>query len=307
MNPWQFISDPQVQATLSWIGGGIAAVAAGLWAVIRARRTTATGGVSVRGRDGIVSSGPVSFRGRLNITRGVPAWVIFLGFAGLLLLGLRLLAEVAEHGHVSAEEARELVTGSAMVAQSDQIELLILLDPGGVAQSFDGEGRYWEGDWRIRDDGAVCLDVPGSLSVSGCYLVRGSESDWRFVGAEEGGTLGSLLGTTEGQEVTAVALAGRWAGSGYRCGQERLVQLVEVSNRGNSLEARKVTGDECVVAGEITWRGSLNGDVITVSGQGRHSDGGSVWHPGQIRVLSEDLMIWKIFGYDEPVVLRRVL
>jgi hypothetical protein len=34
---WDFAKDPANQAVLSWIGGGIAAVAAGIWAVVRFR------------------------------------------------------------------------------------------------------------------------------------------------------------------------------------------------------------------------------------------------------------------------------
>jgi hypothetical protein len=34
---WDFVKDPNNQAVLSWMGGGIAAVAAGIWAVVRFR------------------------------------------------------------------------------------------------------------------------------------------------------------------------------------------------------------------------------------------------------------------------------
>lgn len=40
---WTFLSDPDNQQTLAWIGGGLAAVAVGIWAVVKvflARRTT---------------------------------------------------------------------------------------------------------------------------------------------------------------------------------------------------------------------------------------------------------------------------
>jgi hypothetical protein len=32
---WEWLSDPQVQKTLGWLGGGLAAVAAGGWAVVK--------------------------------------------------------------------------------------------------------------------------------------------------------------------------------------------------------------------------------------------------------------------------------
>ena len=34
---WDFVKDPDNRVVLSWVGGGIAAIAAGIWAVIRFR------------------------------------------------------------------------------------------------------------------------------------------------------------------------------------------------------------------------------------------------------------------------------
>jgi hypothetical protein len=34
---WDFVKDPDNRAILSWIGGGIAALTAGIWAVVRFR------------------------------------------------------------------------------------------------------------------------------------------------------------------------------------------------------------------------------------------------------------------------------
>jgi hypothetical protein len=51
--------------------------------------------------------------------------------------------------------------------------------------------------------------------------------------------------------------AGRWRASGYTCETGGLTEEVQISVRGNSLVAKKVTGDNCVPAGNITFQGTI--------------------------------------------------
>jgi hypothetical protein len=54
-----------------------------------------------------------------------------------------------------------------------------------------------------------------------------------------------------------INLAGTWDGTGYTCGQGVLTEKVQVSTSPNSLVATKITGDDCVPAGNITFQGTL--------------------------------------------------
>jgi hypothetical protein len=68
---WAFLSDPNNQKTLAWIGGGLAAVAAAIWAVVTflwkrkdagpttATTVTASRGGMAAGRDQFVGARPV--------------------------------------------------------------------------------------------------------------------------------------------------------------------------------------------------------------------------------------------------------
>ncbi|MBL1177364.1 hypothetical protein [Pantanalinema sp. GBBB05] len=54
---------------------------------------------------------------------------------------------------------------------------------------------------------------------------------------------------------------GIWIGEGYSCEQGGLREKVQISISGNSLIARKLTGDNCVPAGNITFQGTLPNSV----------------------------------------------
>lgn len=60
---WDFLSDPQNQQTLSWLGGGLAVVCGGLWAVFRFV-------LERRGRGGAASPSAASETPALRADRG---------------------------------------------------------------------------------------------------------------------------------------------------------------------------------------------------------------------------------------------
>lgn len=60
--------------------------------------------------------------------------------------------------------------------------------------------------------------------------------------------------------VNAIDLNGEWLGEGYRCGLGGAIQeRVQIIHQGNSVEATKITGDNCVLAGTRTFSGTLDG------------------------------------------------
>jgi len=81
----------------------------------------------------------------------------------------------------------------------------------------------------------------------------------------------------------AADLSGEWAGT-YPCSGEETIRLVQ---SGDSVVATKVTGDNYIPAGEVTWRANLRTGV----GEGRVAGAGFVnptYTPGTLEILGRD-------------------
>ena len=79
-----------------------------------------------------------------------------------------------------------------------------------------------------------------------------------------------LVGCGKSQDTD---LNGKWLGKGYTCfesldadgnpvGDVKSDQEISISQDGDKVVATKITGDECVKAGEKTWEGRISGDWI---------------------------------------------
>ena len=62
-------------------------------------------------------------------------------------------------------------------------------------------------------------------------------------------------------------LCGIWFGYGYLCGWESIPkEVILIEDLGNSfIRATKLTGDNCVEAGEVTWEGNYNTNPFNIS------------------------------------------
>jgi hypothetical protein len=89
----------------------------------------------------------------------------------------------------------------------------------------------------------------------------------------------------EAQRKARESLTGFWNGDYGPNGIEK----IEIRQQGNEVTATKVTGDDWVPAGEVTWRATLDGK--TGEGQGQIADKGhknARLVPGRLTVLDED-------------------
>jgi len=89
-------------------------------------------------------------------------------------------------------------------------------------------------------------------------------------------------------------LVGRWVGTGYQCEGAEPEQIIEIRHSPwTGLEAKKLNGDNCIRANELTWRnGQLNGRTIRAEFHTR-PPGKSIWDEGfwqqvTIEVMSAD-------------------
>jgi hypothetical protein len=83
-------------------------------------------------------------------------------------------------------------------------------------------------------------------------------------------------------------LAGEWIGH-Y---PGHFDEVVRITQRGDHLEAVKITGDEYVPAGEITWRASLS----TLEGEGQiaaREFTNPRFVPGRLTIVSAERLIFR--------------
>lgn len=94
--------------------------------------------------------------------------------------------------------------------------------------------------------------------------------------------------------IGASDLVGLWTGSGYTCEGNEPDELVRVTSpNGIDIIATKLRGDACVRAGEVTWRGRLNGRRIIVKAHMRAPHAAvsaSSWVDDTVEVISRDEM-----------------
>tara|TARA_R110002012_G_scaffold6881_1_gene32827 strand:+ start:2833 stop:3351 length:519 start_codon:yes stop_codon:yes gene_type:complete len=61
------------------------------------------------------------------------------------------------------------------------------------------------------------------------------------------------------------SLCGIWYGYGYPCSGEIFTEIVLIQHEGNLITATKLTGDDCVNAGQIAWQGFFTQNPFNVN------------------------------------------
>ncbi|MGN6386661.1 MAG: Cyclin D1-binding domain-containing protein [Verrucomicrobiota bacterium] len=100
-------------------------------------------------------------------------------------------------------------------------------------------------------------------------------------------------------ETSAIDLTGEWLG--YYTGH--FDEVVRIQQKGEYVEAVKITGDDYVPADEITWRA----DVSTGKGEGQIAERefrNARFVPGRLQVVGPDKIIFTWLGCGE-VEFRR--
>ena len=127
------------------------------------------------------------------------------------------------------------------------------------------------------------------ITIAALALVGCGEPDHQHSHAE-----------TEKQDLT-----GKWLGKGYRClSNERLDQEISITQNGNKVVAIKITGDDCIGAGEKTWEGIISGSQIKGSNYGKPpwQEKPTKYDNLDIRIENSDLLIWS----DAEVTFERI-
>ena len=98
-------------------------------------------------------------------------------------------------------------------------------------------------------------------------------------------------------------IEGKWIASGYNCEDlTGLSETIEIVKNGDELLAIKLTGDKCIPAGDTTWHGSINGDLIIGKIKGMNPQTREIeWHDckideyhGTLFVSVEDYLVLKM-------------
>ena len=99
-------------------------------------------------------------------------------------------------------------------------------------------------------------------------------------------------------------LSGKWLGKNYRCGLSSNDQEISITQNGNKVVAIKITGDDCMGAGQKTWEGIISGSQIKGSWYARPpwEEKPTKLDDLDIRIKNNDLLIWS----DAEITFERI-
>jgi tetratricopeptide (TPR) repeat protein len=132
---WTFLSDPNNQQTLAWLGSGLVAVAGGLWVVIkflfpRSSGSTPPSQTISADRGGIAAGGNVAIDRRKGMSGIEVALLVAVALGGVLLAVVWLVPQdtpaIREHAEAIRQDTGTLLAGQdeLLAMNRRQIELL---------------------------------------------------------------------------------------------------------------------------------------------------------------------------------------
>ncbi|WP_156882917.1 hypothetical protein [Rhodovulum sp. P5] len=124
---WEFLSDPDNQKTLAWVGGGVCVVVSGLWgAYLKLRKKPAAPKPQsaptppVQAKDGFAAGRDMTIGGNVTMsTTEIPKGVYALGALGLALLAFAILFAGGDEMTNSVKAGRDLNVGGSITINGD--------------------------------------------------------------------------------------------------------------------------------------------------------------------------------------------
>lgn len=112
--------------------------------------------------------------------------------------------------------------------------------------------------------------------------------DLRMYDNDDGGNEVAVvtISVTDPRNKPAIDLTGDWVGNDYHCEDTDHVETVRVQHAGNDIVATKLTGDNCVVAGQTTFHGETDGALACIVGS--PGDPGSGFVTGWMSAIEAD-------------------
>ena len=149
-----------------------------------------------------------------------------------------VLTEYGANGKSNLERRWELDAKGDLVAVSKR--------------EFDEKGKVKAGYSKIRSDNKWITEKYDPRT--GKYVQTNEEINDPF------------NKTIVKSEIKAADLIGIWDAKGYGCSVSIPLEKIRIDIKEGKLVAVKMTGDDCVPAGEITWEGTLKGNIISAKG-----------------------------------------
>lgn len=103
-------------------------------------------------------------------------------------------------------------------------------------------------------------------------------------------------------------LTGTWVSDGYNCPRgTKHTEIVTITHDGDHISGTKVTGDDCVPAGNATFSGTVDLGVSTATVTwvvGHSWAPASGRHPGTLSIVSENTFLATAPGWREMCFRR---